>query len=84
MIPGSDRSTVFIEAGIVALRDEDGSFRDPRPLYLAVDRKEVRENGLLYSETEQIDNIAGVLAEKFAAYLEGVKAIQRHQTHNAQ
>lgn len=79
-IQSADRSTVFIEAGLVALRDEKtGDFRDPRPLFLAADRSELTPSGLLRSEKEQIDDIASVLAEKFAAYIKGVRDIQRLQ-----
>ena len=80
IIPSTDRNTVFIEAGLVALRDEKtGGFRDPRILYLAASRAELSADGLLQSEQEQVDNIGQVLAAKFAAYVDGVKAIERLQ-----
>ena len=44
-IPSADGKTVFVEAGIVALRDEKGGFRDPRVLYLAADKSEVNRVG---------------------------------------
>ena len=80
-IPSADGNTIFVEAGIVALRDEKtGGFRDPRILYLAADRSEVTATGLLRSEQEeQISDIAAVLAEKFATYINGLRAIERHQ-----
>ena len=80
IIPSADRDVVFVEAGLVALRDETGGFRDPRILYLAASRAELSADGLLQSEQEQVDNIGQVLAAKFAAYIDGVRAIERHQT----
>ncbi len=79
IIPSTDRDVVFVEAGLVALRDETGGFRDPRVLYLAASRDELSADGLLQSEHEQIGDIASVLASKFAAYVDGVKAIERLQ-----
>lgn len=79
-IPSADRNVLFVEAGIVALRDEKtGGFRDPRTLYLAVNRDEVNTDGLLQGEQEQIEDIGKVLAAKFAVYVDGVKAIERLQ-----
>lgn len=79
-IPSADRNVLFVEAGIVALRDEKtGGFRDPRTLYLAVSREEITADGLLQGEQEQIEDIGKVLAKKFAVYVDGVKAIERLQ-----
>ena len=79
-IPSVDCNTLFVEAGVVALRDElTGGFRDPRPLFIAVDRSEVTPSGLLRSEQEQIDDLAAVLAGKFRQYIDGVKSIEKLQ-----
>lgn len=79
-IPAADGSHFFVEAGIVALRDEKtGGFRDPRTLYLAASREEITADGLLQGEQEQIEDIGQVLARKFRAYQDGVRQIQRLQ-----
>ena len=83
-IPSADGKTVFVEAGIVALRDEKGGFRDPRVLYLAADKSEITASGLLQSEQEQITDISHVLAQMFSQYMDGIKAIERHQRKEKQ
>ena len=79
VIPSIDRNTVFISAGLIALRHEDGSFESPRTLYLAASREELTADGLLQSEQEQINNISSVLAQKFREYQNGIRQIQRLQ-----
>lgn len=79
IIPSADRDVLFVEAGMIARRRSDGSFENPRALYLAASREELTADGLLRSEQEQIEDIGKVLAKKFAVYVDGVKAIERLQ-----
>ncbi len=80
VVPAADRTTVFVEAGTVATRRPDGSFDEPMTLFIAVPAEEATPQGLLYQhEREQIEDIAGVLAKKYAAYIDGIRAIERHQ-----
>lgn len=58
----------FIQVGVTALRDPlTGGYLPSVPLYIeATDEAVVAENGLL-------DNIGGVLAQKFKEYMDGCK-----------
>lgn len=58
----------FIQVGVTALRDPlTGGYLPSVPLYIeATDQAVVAENGLL-------DNIGGVLAQKFKEYMDGCK-----------
>lgn len=58
----------FIQVGVTALRDPlTGGFLPSVPIYIeATDQAVVAENGLL-------DNIGGVLAQKFKEYMDGCK-----------
>ena len=59
----------FIQVGVTALRDPlTGGYLPSVPLYIeATDEAVIAENGLL-------DNIGGVLAQKFKEYMDGCKA----------
>lgn len=58
----------FIQVGVTALKDPlTGGYLPSVPLYIeATDEAVVAENGLL-------DNIGGVLAQKFKEYMDGCK-----------
>lgn len=58
----------YIQVGVTALRDPmTGDFLPSVPMYIeATDEAVVAENGLL-------DNIGGVLAQKFKEYMDGCK-----------
>ena len=58
----------FMQVGVTALRDPlTGGYLPSVPLYIeATDQAVVAENGLL-------DNIGGVLAQKFKEYMDGCK-----------
>lgn len=58
----------FIQIGVTALHDPlTGGYLPSVPLYIeATDQAVVAENGLL-------DNIGGVLAQKFKQYMDGCK-----------
>lgn len=60
----------FIQVGVTALRDPlTGGFLPSVPLYIeATDQAVVAENGLL-------DDIGGVLAQKFKEYVDGCKKV---------
>ena len=72
-IPSIDRNTWFCEAGLVALRNDDGSFQPAVPLFLAVDAADVTSAGISRSESELCEDLGRALAEKFAQYVDGIK-----------
>lgn len=80
-IPAADGSHFFVEAGLVALRDEKtGGFRDPVSVFLAVPAEEINSTGTqTRSEDAACDEIGRILAEKFGAYLRGIREIERLQ-----
>ena len=79
-IPSVDRNTWFCEAGLVAMRNPDGTMQPAVPLFLAVDAAEVTSAGITRSEAELCEDIGRCLAQKFGEYVRAVRAIQRHQT----
>ena len=75
-IPSADHSTVFVEIGLTALRNEDGSFCPAVPLFVQVPAAEITKSGQSHGEEELTDNISCVLAEKFGQYVQGIKALE--------
>ena len=80
-IPSADGSLWFCEAGLVALRDEKtGGFQDPVSIFLAVPGSEINSTGTqTRSEDDLCEDIGRILAEKFGAYLRGIRDIERLQ-----
>ena len=80
-IPAADGSHFFVEAGLVALRDEKtGGFRDPVSIFLAVPSEEINSTGTqTKGEDDLCEDIGRILAEKFGAYLRGIRDIERLQ-----
>lgn len=61
----------FVQIGITALRAPDGTFLPSTPIYAEV--PEVTREGLAPVESETIDDIAQIFAEKFKQYIDGAK-----------
>lgn len=80
-IPAADGSHFFVEAGLVALRDEKtGGFQNSVPIFLAVPAEEINSTGTqTRSEDDLCEDIGRILAEKFGAYLRGIREIERLQ-----
>ena len=78
-IPSADKNVWFCEAGSICLRNPDGTMQPAVPLFLAVDAAEITSAGMAQSEAELCEDIGRCLAEKFAAYIDGIRAIERHQ-----
>lgn len=78
-IPSADRNVWFCEAGLVAMRNPDGSMQPAVPLYMAVDAAEITSAGTTRSEAELCEDLGKCLAQKFGEYMRAVRAIERHQ-----
>lgn len=75
-IPSADRQSVFVEVGITALRDDDGSFLPAVPLFVQVPG--TSENApSQQSKDENLENITEILAAKFGEYIQGVQALEQ-------
>lgn len=75
-IPRADRNTWFCEAGIIAMRNPDGTMQPAVPLFLAVDAAEVNSDGTTRSESELCEDIGRYLAKKFCAYMRTMHGIE--------
>ena len=80
-IPAADGSLYFCEAGLVALRDEKtGGFQDPVSIFLAVPGSEINSTGSqTRGEDAACEEIGRILAQKYSAYIRGIRELEHLQ-----
>ncbi len=71
MAERSSSGGYFVQCGVTALRDAKGRFLPAVPIYIRVPDNEVDQNtGLAKSEKYLLDDIGGILAQRFKQYTE--------------
>lgn len=80
-IPSADGSLYFCECGLLALRDEKtGGFQDPVSIFLAVPGSEINGAGTqTKGEDDLCADISRALAQKYGAYVRGLRELERLQ-----
>lgn len=69
----------LVQIGVTALRGPDGKPLPSVPMYIIVPGEAVnRDSGMTDAEEALCTDIAGIMAGKFAQYVEGVKATGAH------
>lgn len=80
-IPAADGSLWFCECGLMALRNEKtGGFQDPVSIFLAVPGSEINSTSTqTRSEDAACEEIGRILAQKYGAYIRGIRELERIQ-----
>ena len=74
-IPSADRNTWFCEAGIIAMRNPDGSMQPAVPLFMAVDAADVTSTGITQREDELCEEFGRSIAQKYGEHFRTLHAI---------